>query len=165
MAGPAAAQEMTYSFHPTTDCLSAMGEDGDQMRCAGSAANYCMEATEGGMSTVGMSNCLGLELEDWDRRLNKSYGVLMARLKAQDEELAELGSAAPKQAPALRDMQRAWITFRDRACDYERTKWGGGTGGGPATLSCHLNQTARQTLALEADLNAYGEQVCNHEGC
>lgn len=165
VAGPAAAQDVTYSFHPTTDCLSATGEDGDPMRCVGSAANYCMEATEGGMSTVGMSSCLGRELEDWDRRLNRAYGLLMTRLKAEDEELAVLGSSAPKQAPALKEMQRAWITFRDTSCDYERTKWGGGTGGGPAAVSCHLFLTARQAMSLENDMNGYGEQICNHEGC
>ncbi|MDE9449370.1 DUF1311 domain-containing protein [Aliiroseovarius sp. Z3] len=162
---PAPAQDMTYSFHPTTDCLSAIGDDGDPMRCVGSAANYCMEATEGGLSTVGTSTCLGLEYEDWDRRLNRAYGLLMTRLKAEDEEMATLGSAAPKQAPALLAMQRAWITFRDASCDYERTKWGGGTGGGPASVACMLHQTARQALVLEADLNRYGDTICNHEGC
>ncbi len=165
LAPPATAQDVTYSFHPTTDCLSAMGEDGDPMRCVGSAANYCMEATEGGSSTAGMASCLGLEYEDWDRRMNRAYGLLMTRLKAEDEELATLGSAAPRQAPALLDMQRAWITFRDASCDYERTKWGGGTGGGPASIACMLHLTARQSLVLEADLNRYGDTICNHEGC
>ena len=165
LASPAMAQNMTYSFQPTTDCLSAMGEEGDPMRCVGTAANSCMNATEGGSSTVGMSSCLGLEYEDWDRRLNHAYGLLMTRLKAEDEEMATLGSAAPQQAPALLTMQRAWIIFRDASCDYERTKWGGGTGGGPASVACMLHQTARQTLVLEADLNGYGDTICNHEGC
>ncbi|WP_282064538.1 lysozyme inhibitor LprI family protein [Aliiroseovarius marinus] len=165
VAQSAAAQDMVYSFAPTTNCLAEKGPEGEAHQCFGTAANACMENTPGGWSTVGMSTCLGLELQDWDRRLNRAYGLLMTKLKAEDEEMAALGSSAPKQAPALREMQRAWITFRDTSCDYERTKWGGGTGGGPAATSCHLFITARQAWSLEADLNAYGAQICNHEGC
>ncbi len=106
VAQPATAQDMVYSFAPTTDCLAEKGPEGEAHQCFGTAANACMENTQGGWSTVGMSRCLGLELEDWDRRLNRAYGLLMTKLKAEDEEMAALGSSAPKQAPALREMQR-----------------------------------------------------------
>ena len=52
-------------------------------------------------------------------------------------------------AVALRAMQRAWIGFRDATCDYERSLWGGGTGGGPATAACLMRMTGEQTLYLE----------------
>ena len=46
-------------------------------------------------------------------------------------------------------MQRAWIGWRDATCDYERAQWGGGTGGGPATVACLMRLTGEQALYLE----------------
>jgi len=57
--------------------------------------------------------------------------------------------AAPAQAEALRDMQRAWIAFRDATCTYEASQWSGGTGQGPAYEGCVMRMTAEQTLYLE----------------
>ena len=50
-------------------------------------------------------------------------------------------------------MQRKWIDFRDAACAFEASKWGGGTGGGPAATQCHLTLTAQQYLRLGADMD------------
>ena len=74
----------------------------------------------------------------------------MVQAKSADEDTAMYQPELPKQAEALRDMQRAWITFRDAACDYERSQWGGGTGGGPATLACLMRMTGEQALLLGA---------------
>jgi uncharacterized protein YecT (DUF1311 family) len=72
--------------------------------------------------------------------------------EATDAELKELGLAEPSTSAALRDMQRTWIAYRDAACAYERSQWGGGTGGGPATADCLMRMTAAQALALEQRL-------------
>ena len=109
-----------------------------------------MNATSDGGTTVGMGYCLGQEFEYWDGRLNSAYGAIRTKAKAQDGEMADLGSSAPATATALRDMQRAWITYRDATCDFERSLWGGGTGGGPAQTGCLLSMTGEQTLYLES---------------
>ena len=101
-----------------------------------------------------MGFCYGAEYDYWDARLNAAYGALMAMEKAAEAELGELGSAAPSPAAALRDMQRAWIGYRDAACLYEVSQWGGGTGGGPAGAGCMMQITGEQALALEARLAA-----------
>jgi uncharacterized protein YecT (DUF1311 family) len=49
----------------------------------------------------------------------------------------------------LKAMQRAWIAYRDAACRHEQAQWMGGTGGGPARMSCHAHETAQQALRLE----------------
>ena len=49
-------------------------------------------------------------------------------------------------------MQRAWIAYRDAACAYEASQWGGGTGAGPAATGCMMTLTGRQALALEERL-------------
>ncbi|MEQ9260964.1 MAG: lysozyme inhibitor LprI family protein [Roseovarius sp.] len=149
-ASPAMAQELTYDWAPTASCVAAATDYDTRQACIGRAAEACMEATPGGYSTVGMSGCTSRETDDWDARLNAVYREIMAQAKTADEENKEYGGYAPSQAEALRDMQRAWIAFRDAKCMYERSQWGGGTGAGPAGASCYLYETARQTLYLEA---------------
>lgn len=145
-AGGAQAQDIAFSIAGTQACIA---EGYDPQSCAGTSANDCMESP-GGYSTVGMGYCLEQEWLYWDERLNTAYTALRADLADMDREMQEYGSNAPSQADALREMQRAWIPFRDATCDFERSQWGGGTGGGPATIACLLQMTARQTLYLEA---------------
>lgn len=147
----ASAQEVTFSIDATLECLANMSEFQNPRSCFGSSANACMEATPGGWSTVGMGGCLNKEYEYWDARLNKAYVKVRDMRRDSDKGLRDVVPNAPLRAPALLEMQRAWIAFRDATCTYERAHWEGGTGGGPATLSCLLTMTAEQTLFLEAD--------------
>jgi uncharacterized protein YecT (DUF1311 family) len=148
VALPASAQpELPFSPAETEACL--LRADGPLREvCVGLSAAACIN-TPDGYTTVGMSTCLGMEAEYWDGRLNAAYQALLDADGKIDAELAELGSAAAPMAPALREMQRAWIAFRDASCFYEYTHWGGGTGSGPASNDCVMRATARQALALE----------------
>lgn len=139
---------LVYSDDHTVSCLEAGTHMAEFEACIGVSANACMEDTPGGFSTYGMGGCLSRELDYWDGRLNQVYKEQRARAKQIDIDMGA-GDGVPSQAIALRDMQRAWITFRDATCDYERSHWGGGTGGGPAALSCHLTMTAKQVFYLE----------------
>lgn len=140
---PLAAQDLVFDIAPVADCIRAGGGES----CAGMAAAACMERSPGGQTTVGMGGCLDRERGHWDGWLNAVYQQLYAHLAAQD---AQFASAAPSQAAALLEMQRAWIAFRDAKCGYEASQWGGGTGAGPAAVSCHLHETARQMLYLQS---------------
>ncbi len=140
------AQDLSFSMAETERCLA---ETAAADTCIGASAALCMESP-GGQSTVGMGYCLEQEWLAWDARLNTAYQARMAEAKGIDAEMRDLGASVVSQATALRDMQRAWIPFRDAKCDFERSQWGGGTGGGPATLACLMTETARQTLYLEA---------------
>lgn len=144
-AAPVAAQDVVYEPAILTQCLDAgVAEGGD---CIGDAAAKCMQGPSGG-TTVGMSECFRREGAQWDGLLNEAYGKVMAEAEKADAEMKELGSAAPPQAPPLRDMQRSWIAYRDAACLYEATRWGGGSGAGPAATGCTMELTARQALRL-----------------
>ena len=145
--GTALGQDMVFDPAPTETCLAAA--PADLASCIGHAADACMLENEMGGTTIGMGFCVSREWEWWDARLNEAYGALMARHRATD---AEAGMNVPSLAQTLRDMQRAWITYRDAACDYERAQWGGGTGGGPATGACLMRLTGEQALALEGRL-------------
>ena len=48
----------------------------------------------------------------------------------------------------LRDMQRAWMAYRDATCGYEGFQWYGGTGATGAYLGCNLRLTGQQVLFL-----------------
>lgn len=147
-ASPTLAQDVPFSPDATEACLAALAEGGSGVACIGKSADTCI-ATDAGSSNVGMSSCWASERDYWDARLNTAYDALLATAEADDAELAALGSAAEPQAPALRDTQRAWLAYRDAACYWETTRWGGGSGAGPAGVQCLMQLTGEQALRLE----------------
>lgn len=146
--------EPAFASDPTETCVSeayatSPGLSGHAvLDCVGRAAAACM-MTPGGDTTIGMMECLDGERGYWDERLNASYGERVAIAKEQDAEMRELGSTAASIEESLRAMQRAWIAFRNASCLYEQAQWMGGSGGGPSTMACHMQETARQALKLE----------------
>lgn len=155
LAVPAHADDTPDGYDPLI-LQSCVETQSVEMRsaCIGMAANRCTYGP-GGASTVGTVLCLDAELRQWDTMLNEAYQQLSARDEAADEEMGDELPAVPRLAPSLRDMQRAWIAFRDAACTYEAAQWGGGSGAGPATSNCLMQMTARQALALQARVAAY----------
>lgn len=141
---PAATATCVDEAYATSPGLSGHGV----LDCIGRAAGACMRAP-GGDTTLGMMACLDGELGYWDARLNAAYAERIAAAQALDVEMRTLGSAAPSVEESLRAMQRTWGLFRDASCLYEQAQWMGGTGGGPATLACNMQETARQALKLE----------------
>lgn len=137
----ALSQDLIFSPQDTLDCISS-GQPYDG--CVGSSAGACVDAN--GYATVVESACFYREAEWWDGRLNALYADVMAQAREMD---AENGGGAPSQADALRDMQRAWIAYRDATCSFEASQWGGGTGAGPAYNACLMYETARQAKYLE----------------
>lgn len=152
----AVAQDMVFDPAPTEACLAAA--PADLASCVGHAADACMAENPQGDTTMGMSFCLSQEWEWWDARLNAAYAALMEKHEAGDAQVKAEGLEVASVAEALRAMQRAWIVYRDAACDYERAQWAGGTGGGPATAACLMQQTGVRTLELEGKIAMLGAQ-------
>ena len=150
-AAAASAQAVPFSIDPTEACLAGASDVAGREACVGASAEACID-TPDGVTTASMGFCLGAERDYWDGRLNGAYQALLAIEDTAAAELSELGSAAPSPAEALRAMERAWTAFRDAACAYEVSTWGGGTGGGPAGADCMMRLTARQALVLEGRL-------------
>jgi len=153
-ATPVAAQDILFSIDHTEACLQEATAWHETRDCIGASMAQCIEATPLGSSTLGMNECAGRELDIWDDWLNEAYGILRTQETREDEESGALPGYT-SQADTLLEMQRAWIKLRDAKCTYERAQWTGGTGGGPAELSCLLYETAEQTLYLRAMAETY----------
>lgn len=152
--GGAAAADPSFDSAATEACVAAAAAASPSLSgtgvldCVGKSAQACM-ATDGGDTTYGMSFCLEGEWKLWDKRLNEAYAKRLQEAKKTDAEMTSIKATVPSMEDALRQMQRAWIPFRDAACRYEVSKWQGGTGGGPAGAACMMQETARQALTLE----------------
>ena len=149
---PGYGQDLPFSSDATEACLETATTRAEKEMCIGLSAGACSD-TPDGSTTVGMGFCFDKEASYWDARLNAAFAALMRVERALVEEIKSYGGFAPDAPAALRDMQRAWIGYRDATCAYEYTTWGGGTGGGPANAACLMYETGRQTLILEDRLS------------
>ena len=150
LAGPAFAQDeqVKYSDAPTADCLAA-ADTADAMRaCIGLATAKCVDASDYGSTTVGMAECTGKETDFWDAKLNATYKELMARAEKFDKMNADDPRIMYKIADSLRDMQRAWIPFRDASCTFQYALGMGGTIASTLSSNCQLEMTAEQYIYL-----------------
>jgi uncharacterized protein YecT (DUF1311 family) len=146
LPAPLAAQDLSFDPFDTEQCLVNTGHAGNPTDCIGVSAMACM-AQPSGESTYGMSFCLESELQFWDGMLNDSYQQLRTAMQDADRGLPDHLAV---QASSLRDMQRAWIAYRDARCTHEASRWQGGTGSGPAFLNCAMMLTGEQALYLDA---------------
>lgn len=105
-------------------------------QCVGLISEPCQETSEGA-STAGMMACVGREHRVWDQRLNDAYRDLLATLD-------------PAGQAKVRDIQRAWIAWRDKKCTMAYVIFEGGTMAGPVSAACVMDATARRSFELEA---------------
>ena len=141
---------LTYDPGAMDACLADKSGWLERAACIGVPSAACMD-TPAGSSTVGMVGCLDVERNQWDARLNAAYEGAMLRAEAADAADREAKTpGVPARAATLRDMQRRWLDYRDAACANAGAWWHGGTGQGPATVQCLMDQTGRQALLLDA---------------
>lgn len=146
MPAPVLAQDLWFDINGTDECLINTGHEGNSSDCIGVSAGNCMQQP-GGESTYGVGFCLDSELQYWDAMLNGAYQDWLTLMQLSD---ADLPDNLAVQADTLRDMQRAWITYRDARCGHEASLWQGGTWASPTFLSCMMHLTAEQALYLSA---------------
>jgi uncharacterized protein YecT (DUF1311 family) len=116
-------------------CIADKKKDNQKVeRCIGVIADACLEKSED-PSTYGMVNCSTREYDVWEDRLNRTYKKLMSTLEG-------------KPKIRLRDIERAWIAYRDKKCDfYQREE--DGTSIIPVNAYCIMEETGRQSLFLD----------------
>lgn len=99
--------------------------------CIGGFSAACLRHTEN-QTTVGMERCYLDEYRAWDVLLNRHFRD-RARGAGGDE---------------LRQVQRAWITYRDRKCAFFRVHYAGGSMARWLAAQCMMDTTARRAIEL-----------------
>ena len=104
------------------------------------------------MAQMDLNQCAYDDWNEADADLNLAYGQVMRLLKQWDADLpeGEQGGAA-----ALKDAQRAWITFRDKACEAEGYAMKGGSAEPLLVYGCMRLLTEERTAHLTSMLEAY----------
>lgn len=92
-----------------------------------------------------LMRCFQSEYEAMDGDLNDAYKLAMADARSMD---AVFPDAKPSFADTLRDAQRAWIPFRDKACQAQSFVFRGGSMEGLEYLQCLMKMTERRTEDL-----------------
>lgn len=98
--------------------------------------SQCMEHSGG--TTVTMLDCIKVETAKQDLRLNNAYKELSSTLS--EERLI-----------ALRDVQRAWIKYRDLSCGFYNDP-NAGTLAVVRANDCYMSETARRADKLEGHI-------------
>jgi uncharacterized protein YecT (DUF1311 family) len=90
-------------------------------------------------SNIEIKDCLRRNYEAADADLNRVYGQVKAGLGAEQRDL-------------LTDAQLAWITYRDKGCEFEMFGSRGGTGYRGFLSQCKERVTRSRITELEAAL-------------
>jgi len=99
----------------------------------------------GALPQTGMNSCAYQDFLAADAELNAVWKEAVTAVKAMDYGARPDGKA---EAEALRDAQRAWIVFRDLACDTEGIHARGGSMERLLVSSCLAEKTRARTKDL-----------------
>ena len=116
------------------DCAEKHPDDGKgEEECSFKlVADPCIEKNG---SNLGTADCYRIETVIWDAILNDNYRELMQAIDDKDDQ------------NKLKEMQRAWIAYRDTTCNFYWYKIHGSMSV-PMTASCQLRETARRAMLL-----------------
>jgi uncharacterized protein YecT (DUF1311 family) len=96
-------------------------------------------------SQIAMNHCAWERFQVADRELNAAY----KKARVYMRELDSASTARMKGAAiALRDAQRAWIPFRDKACESDGFRFRGGTMEPLVVATCKTRLTQQRTREL-----------------
>ena len=105
------------------------------------------------MAQADLNQCAYQDWEEADAGLNDAYQEVVAAYSQMDADLPEeLGSGVE----TLRDAQRAWITFRDLACEAEGFAMRGGSAEPLLVYGCMRVLTEERIGHLQGMLDAFG---------
>jgi uncharacterized protein YecT (DUF1311 family) len=129
------------------------------MRALGPAILICLAAPLAAQDIDCSATMVQFELNqcayaDWqaaDAALNTAWQAALAVAKGWDAGLPAKDQGA---ATALRDGQRAWITFRDLTCEAEGFAMRGGSAEPLVVFGCMRALTLDRTRQLEAMVEA-----------
>ncbi|AXC50492.1 DUF1311 domain-containing protein [Paracoccus suum] len=123
-------------------CLANAKSEGAVVDCAGQGVTACLafwkERDPSRDPFIVRDVCTDAEHQLWEASLTTAYDALIASTKV----------SRPEAVADIREMERAWLAFRDARCKAEVGLFGHGTGGAIAEPECLMHETARQTALL-----------------
>ncbi|HZS39058.1 MAG TPA: lysozyme inhibitor LprI family protein [Polyangia bacterium] len=137
LAAAAAADEKPPAAESAAvkSCLAELEKTrkGTYQDCVGKAVALCLDGPE----TMAVFDCQIHETAIWDELLNARY--------------RELSRLLPKPVfDELREVQRAWVKYRDAKCTFNQSLPDvGETGRDKMEHGCRLDETARRANELE----------------
>ena len=111
--------------------------------CIGQAANECQ--MRGYTTTIGITQCIQAETQEWDNLLNRAYKATRADFTNSDNALSDNSIDLTDQ---LLKAQRAWIAFRDAECALAYARWQDGSIRSVVHANCMMVMTASRTIEL-----------------
>lgn len=101
-----------------------------------SAGAYALDCNKAA-TQADMNGCAGQDLSQADAELNATYLAYRAKLR-------------PAQQNQIRDVQLAWLKYRDLSCRFESSNAAGGSAGGMVLQNCLADKTRQRTRELQA---------------
>ena len=114
--------------------------------------SYGLECNYAG-NQMELTKCAADDFGAADKVLNARYRTAMALMKQTDRALDKDLKGAEK---ALRGAQRAWISYRDKACDTYGFLARGGSMESMLVLECRAALTAKRSNELQQLLDGFG---------
>ncbi|WP_269584913.1 lysozyme inhibitor LprI family protein [Roseibium sp. Sym1] len=99
------------------------------------------------MTQSEMTRCADLDWQKADAELNTVYKKAMAKMRETDSYLPDDLKGA---ADTLRDAQRAWIPYRDKACEAYGFLARGGTMEPMLVYGCRADLTRQRVTELQS---------------
>ncbi len=84
-----------------------------------------------------INECSYLELQDETKKINKTYSKLQAKL-------------TPIQKQQVKEVQLAWIKFKDLSCEFEASDVKGGSAYSMVLAFCLIRYTRQRNKELDA---------------
>lgn len=106
------------------------------------ASAFAADNCKNPQSQLAMNTCAAKDYDREDARMNKTYKELVSKLEKDRRE-------------KLKEIQIAWIKYRDLQCDFDSSSYEGGTMYSLVHSSC-LSQMTKQR---EKDLKAMLEEA------
>lgn len=101
--------------------------------CGAAFALDCNKA----VTQAEMNGCVTQDLNQADAELNQTYLAYRAKLR-------------PAQQNQIRDVQLAWMKYRDLSCRFESSSVAGGSAAGMALQTCLAEKTRQRAGELKA---------------
>lgn len=96
-----------------------------------------------------MTYCAEKDWEAADKELNAAYAAAMRQMRQTDTALREVAADLAGAEQALKEAQRAWIAYRDKACAAYGFLARGGTMEPMLIYQCNADLTRQRTQDLE----------------